>query len=279
ALTDLIWNTDTSALEKKQYQSINQGFRLVGSGTKRGYTVTAWKFGDGKRVSLDYLNSFVEPQFRCEDTLYHSKLTLADAKNKYPEWYKKRIVEKKEYKKKWKNKRALYDWWLRKLPKAKYHHRFFYVFALAIYGVKCDIPYEEVRADAFACKPFLNRLAPEYPFTDEDIESALLVYTDKNKNKLDYKTFTRDAIQKMTGIDIPPNKRNGRSQEIHLARARAVQKIDYPNNEWVGRKSYKNLVFDYLDKNPKATAKEFCRDTGKSERVFYKYKKIWKCAC
>ncbi|MEE3436421.1 MAG: hypothetical protein VZQ47_12800, partial [Treponema sp.] len=50
-LTELIWNGDTSRLEQRQYQGINQGFRLVGSRTKRGETVKAYLTGG--RVSLE----------------------------------------------------------------------------------------------------------------------------------------------------------------------------------------------------------------------------------
>ena len=50
------------------------------------------------------------------------------------------------------------------------------------------------------------------------------------------------------GISVPPNKRNGRKQVIHLERARAVQKIDYPNGEWRdgnGRKPKNQIVYKW----------------------------------
>ena len=45
--------------------------------------------------------------------------------------------------------------------------------------------------------------------------------------------------------------------------------------DWQGRKSVEKGVFEFLEMNPKATAKQFCELTGMSERVFYKYKKQW----
>jgi len=46
---------------------------------------------------------------------------------------------------------------------------------------------------------------------------------------------SREWIEDNTKVTIPANKRNYRKQEVHLARARAVQDVDYPNHEWAGR--------------------------------------------
>ena len=58
---------------------------------------------------------------------------------------------------------------------------------------------------------------------------ALEAYNDS------YITYPIDTIVARTDIPIKKNKRNGRKQAVHLARARAVQNIDYPNHEWAGR--------------------------------------------
>lgn len=274
-LTTRLWNEDTSKLKTRQYQGINQGFRLIGSGTKKGHTVIAHKTGE--KVTIEYLSQFVAPENRITDTCYHSTLTLEDAKKKYPEWYYQRI-ELGRQKKNWTCKRDLYDWWKRQVKGASYHHRYFFIMCLTVYAIKCGIDFDELKKDAYSFQEYLTNLNPDDPLTDYDIESALEMYQEC------YRSFPRDDIAKLSGIDIPPNKRNGRTQKQHLEGARAIQAIKdkYEGTNWRdgnGRKSYKNLVFDYLKKNPKATAKEFCRNTGKSERVFYKYKKIWKCAC
>ena len=96
ALTDKIWNGDTSQLKLKQFQGINQGFRLVGSKTKHGEIVKAYKTGE--RVNLAYLSQFVDEESRITDTLYHSKLTLAEARQKFSDWYEQRIVQTRQKK-------------------------------------------------------------------------------------------------------------------------------------------------------------------------------------
>ena len=64
-LTFRIWEyKGTSQLKAIQYQSINQGFRMVGSiNAKYGTELVA--FRTGERVTLDYLNAYaIKPENR-----------------------------------------------------------------------------------------------------------------------------------------------------------------------------------------------------------------------
>lgn len=91
ALTEKMWNPYTSEIKKPQYQGINQGFRVIGGKTKiegvraRAFEVNTHPF------SLKQLCECVEEQYRIDESkLYkESKLSLAEAKKKYPEWYEK----------------------------------------------------------------------------------------------------------------------------------------------------------------------------------------------
>ena len=141
-----------------------------------------------------------------------------------------------------------------------------------MYGLKCDIPYEEVKADAYS---FLEEMESktgnqDNHFTEEDIEDALKAY------KENYMTFPRKDIEIITGISIPPNKRNYRKQEVHLMGARAIQEINDKVNQtdWRkgnGRKSKKNEVIDYLRFNPRATKYRCIKETGLDKKTVYKY--------
>ena len=269
-LTDLLWNEDTSQLEKKQFQGINQGFRLVGSGTKGGGTVLA--FQTGKKVTLEYLSRYVSPENRITDTLYHPKMTLEQAKKKYPDWYHQRIELGRE-KKNWTCKRDLYDWWKRQVYQVKVHHRYFYVMSLACYAIKCGISEQELREDAYSFLDILNDKGSKEnnPFTVNDLESALEMYQEC------YRTFPRADIEKIAGIDMPKNKRNGRTQEKHLQGARAIRDINNENwRDGNGRPSAEKVVFAFLDMNPQGDYKQFCEETGLQKSVYYKYKKVWK---
>lgn len=267
ALTNRLWNVNTSTIKEKQYQGIFQGFRMVGSPTKFGkdYKLKAYRMGE--KIDLEYLNSFVSEDKQITSLDYQSDFTLEEAKEKYPEWYEKVIVQGNTQKKVWNIKRDLYDWWHEKIKnEASFGHRYFCVMVLAIYAKKCNIPKKELKEDAYNLIPLFNKINALDPFTEKDVKSALKSY-DEN-----YRTFPRADIEKITAIDIPKNKRNYRTQEIHLERARAVQEIDYPNNEWrYVQPSKQKTVKDYIKENPKDNPTQIARALGISRPTVYKY--------
>lgn len=170
-MTDLIWNKYTSQIDpkEKQYQGIFQGFRMVGSKTKTSNDkISVFKTGD--KVDIEFLNRYVAPEFRIKSLEYETSLTLDQAKEKYPVWYQKRIVEGKPAGR-WIVKRDLYDWWLRKIQtdkKLSVGHRYFCISVLASYAVKCAIREDELREDAYGLLDFMNGLQND--FTVDDIE-------------------------------------------------------------------------------------------------------------
>jgi hypothetical protein len=268
-LTRRLWNQYVSDIEEPQYQGLNQGFRMVGSPTKFGkdYRLTAFKIGD--KVDLEYLNSFItDEDDKVTQIEYQSTLSLDQAKDKYPDWYERKILGK-EKKKTWKVKRDLYDWWLGRIQnEATYGHRYFCIMALAIYATKCEIPFTELEQDSFDLIPRMNVLHDKDEFTHEDVLSALNAYGEN------YKNFPRADLEKLTAIAMPPNKRNGRTQEQHLERTRAVQKIDYPKDEWRYVQPSKEVVVkEYLENNPTATPTEVARALNISRPTVYKYMK------
>lgn len=254
------WTQGASALhDNVQYESLFQGFRMVGSITKVGTRVRAFKVGE--KVDVAYLNKFVPESYQIDDTLsYKSDLSLKKAKELYPDWYERRVV-KKEPKGTWKNNRALFDWWYRTAGEGWLEgHRYWCIMALASYAVKCGIEYEELEEKAFSLLPVMNKNVKE-PFTEDDVIHALEAYN------ASYITYPIDTISERTAIKIEKNKRNGRSQKEHLKRARAVQEIDYPNGEWRkenGRKAKKAEVYIWRQEHKNGTKAECRRDTGMS---------------
>src|SRR5574344_914463 len=98
ALTRQIWNRFTSTIKEPQMQGILQGFRVVGSGSKLGreYPVRAFRLGGPVELArlLDYIPDSNGEQQRLEGLMRKSRLSLAEAKEKYPDWYERRIVKK-----------------------------------------------------------------------------------------------------------------------------------------------------------------------------------------
>ncbi|MGV9183309.1 hypothetical protein [Arcanobacterium canis] len=275
-LTRHIWNRYTSTVEKVQYQGINQSFRAPGSCTKLdGVRVQAWRTERSDPYSVSELNKWVtKPENQVDEMKVWADTTmsLAQAKEKYPEWYQRVVVEG-EPAGQWKVKPALYEWWLRQIGSGHitYGHRYFYIMALAIYAAKCGIyDIEKVRSDAVNLIPALTAINPEHPFTETDIDSALECLDAR------YTRFPRHDIEKLTQIPIPPNKRNGRKQELHLKGARFIQQINDEANgtnwRYHGGAPKKNrLVYEWRQAYPSGRKIDCERETGISRPTVLKW--------
>lgn len=278
ALTELVWNPYTSTYKERkevQKQGILQPFRVVGTQSKLGedYIVTAYKTGE--RVTLEYLNSFLfesdKRKLSEKDYFYKSELSLAEAKKLYPEWYEARIV-KGEKKGRWHNRRALYDWWLRKLKagEATVGHRYWCLAALAVYAIKSDIDEAELIKDANSLLERFDSISDDdhNRFTQSDVNDAIKMY------QQNYVTFSRKEIEYKTGITIPPNKRNWRKQEAHLKLARGIRTLRKELGEQVsggGRPTAEQKIKDWQAEHPHGTPKDCIADTKLSKNTVYKW--------
>ena len=268
ALTKKIWNKYTTELyDKPQIESLFQGFRMVGGITKNGNRTRA--FATGKKVSIDYLNSFVEEEYRLKEYSYKSNLTLEVAKKKYPEWYESRIIENNP-RGVWTTKRDLFDWWVRKIQTgAAVGHRYFCIMVLAIYAKKAGITRDELERVAFdLVKPFDNLSQEDTNrFTREDVLSALEMYNDN------YITFPINSIINLTDIPIEKNKRNYRRQELHLRLVRANKEILKEVGEMKpeGRPTKEKYIKEWRQQNPKGRKVDCIKETGISKPTVYKY--------
>lgn len=266
-LTWQAWTQGASSLhDKVQYESLFQGFRVVGTITKDGGRCCA--FSVGEKVTVEYLNKFVPEDYRAVSFVYKSDLRLEDAKKKYPEWYQRRIVEKRP-RNTWTCKKAVYDWWIRKLKEgAEQGHRYWCIMTLATYAQKCGVPRETLEEDAYGLIPFMNTKGDE--FTEDDVMHALEAYTDS------YATYPIDTIVWRTGIQIEKNKRNGQKQSDHLEEARAIRDIRMrrQGRKWTdgnGRPDKLSVVAEWRSEHPEGTKAECIRETGLSKPTVYRW--------
>lgn len=274
SLTQKIWNKNVTELHNRvQYQGINQGFRVIGGRTKiDGVKVRAFRINEHP-FSINQLNEYVPEDKRVDqDKIWkESKLTLAQAKKKYPEWYERRVIQG-EAKGTWTCKPDLYYWWLRKIQNedggASFGHRYFCIMCLSIYAMKSGVDKEQLKEDAEALLPYMNGLNTEEPFTEQDVESAMECYDER------YKTFPIDDIVKLTAITIEKNKRNGRKQKDHLKLMRFIRDELNGNIEWQnkdGRPTKEDVVRGYLQLNPDKSISEVARVLNVSRTTIYKY--------
>lgn len=293
-LVDLVWTSWTSTIEERQYQGIFQSFRMVETPTKlngKGPDAKATKYmveafcyevdGHPWKVTLDYLLKYISVHDKkAMDLLAELKETggrtpLAIAKEKWPDWYQRRIIDGKEPGR-WYANRALYDWWLRTISdtsKVTYRHRYWCVHELAAFADKCGVPLEELEEDAYGLVELYDSLTEDDDnhFTVEDVASALDNYGDGKIHR-----HSKAGIRRRTQIDIPDTKRNGRTRDVHLAGARAIQEINdkFNGTDWRegnGRKPKGAMVLEFAKKHPNMSHAAMARELGVSRTTVIKW--------
>ena len=285
-LTNIVWNAYTSSIEpeKRQFQGIFQGFRMPGTQSKLGkrYPVVAFRLGN--KTSLDTLNAFVSDEYKLKEWNEY-QITLDEAKEQYPKWYQRVVVEGKKSKEKWDipgkvhgdDPYALYHWWLRKIKEGAFDgNRYNCIATLVTYGVKCDMDKEQVLSDALELVPWLNTLTvtPNNDFTEQDVYDAFTYYDDC------YATYSIKAIEARTKIHIERNKRNGQKQADHLEEARAIRDIRQrrKGTKWTdnngrpkGSGTACNKVQEWRKAHPDGRKVDCIRETGLSKKTVYKW--------
>lgn len=280
-LTRLIWHdtiVNIKSVHEIQQEGIYQGFRMPGTVTKKGGRAVAFRTGD--RVTLEYLNSFVGDQFKVKTFTYKSKLTRAEAAEKYPDWYERRVRHNHK-RGSWAVNRAVYDWWLNQIKSgATVGHRYYCVMMLAIYARKCSqfnekqnphpVTRDELERDCLGLVEQFDAMTTDDDnhFDNGDVIDALEAYDDR------WVVYPRKSIEYRSGIAIPANRRNGRDQLIHLRIARATQAIIDPDGDWRqrgGRKSKRDQVQAWRLDHPDGSKADCVRDTGISKPTVLKH--------
>ena len=186
-------------------------------------------------IHLPKLRQIIEKQEITDPETVAMILEAISIKEKL---YKKQ--PNKEGKRAWVANRALYDWWLRKIQiGAKVNHRYYCIYALGQFAVKCDISFEEYEADCWDLFPMLADMSEDEPFTEADLLAAMKVYEHS-----DASLSGRDFLQRKTGIEIPERDHHGNTRRAHLwddfikHKDRETGEIDpeYPNITPIRRK-------------------------------------------
>ena len=297
-LTALVWQENSSTIPKTQiqFQPILQAFRLPGTLTKFGTEITAWEGLGIKEYTIEELNRFLPGSYALTEAEIKAikgypynpnKITLEEAKRRFPEWYQNRVVEKKRVGKTWHVKRAVYDWWLGRLREGHVNlvgHRYWSIMVLFIYASKCKIPFAEAMEDAMTfLRPFDALTEDENNhFTEEDIKAASKAYHDNSCK------FPIKKIEALTLFRIDsPSRRNGRKQAMHLRLARAtrdVLQIEKGRSDWRegnGRPKGSivsaedspkaKIVREWRAKNPIGTKYACSKETGIDKKTIRKW--------
>ncbi len=269
------WNRHVTTMKSEkdiQWEGLCQPFRCVGGKTKQNSYAMAFKTGE--KITIEYLNKFLPKEIRL-DSVYKSKCPKEKAKELYPDWYQRRLVEGKE-RGHWNRHEGIYYNWIQKMyDEAADQHRYHCLENLCSLAVQCQIAPEQVEKDCRELAVYLETLTKRENnhFTEYDVLCALKTYHEPKeqayRRRIEY-------ITNKTGITLVANKRNHRKQGYHLERARAVRDIDYPNGSWInkdGRPPKADVVREWQQAHPEGRKADCIRDTGLSKPTVYKW---WK---
>lgn len=152
-------------------------------------------------------------------------------------------------------------------------HRFSAMKALAIIAFKESVPREVFVDDIEALSEYWSAFNWKGDrFNEKNVEAIVRLFDNGSK----YSNTTSEVLEQWLGYKFKRigNKRNGRSQEEHLGRARAVQAFDDPEGSWrnkEGRPSAEQTVQEYRKAHPEAKKADCIRDTGLSKPTVYKW--------
>ena len=279
-LTKIIWNKYvTKAYEKIQFESLGQGFRCVGAICK-DKTSRVMAFRVGQDITLEYLNSFLPEDKKINKIYRKNRCSLEEAQKLYPEWYKKKIVEKdsgmEPGRKTFERHRGIYDNWKMKIldptQGASVGHRYNCLENLCSLAVQCGIAPEEVEKDCWEIAEYFDELtvSEENHFTEFDVMCALKTYHNKDR-----KAYTRkiEYITNRTNIPLVRAKRNGRSLMKNWKIVQGIRDVKYPDGSWRANPSKRALVRDYARLHPDEKPKEIAAALGVSLSTVYAHLK------
>ena len=306
--TKYIWNKEVSA-SPPQFEYHGQAFRVVGTTGKQGHLVEAFWISK-KRYTLEELFSQkgtvigdrLEPAPK-EAWLVGTKKDMNLAKDAEriltdkmlemkeidPQWFQDVIIDRKPRKKKQKGQWSLHPNWYYQykemiLTKPDVGCRYSRLYTLAQMGVKCDIPFEQVKADCLEIGEIFKAISLQEPLKDWEINKAISVYFHPKARE-----STIDYCNEKAWLNIKKNKRNGRKRAEHLQskfiedsngkKVRNLCKLHRDtkledmraNGEIPGRPSKQQQIQEWRKNNRHGTKADCNRETGIDPKTIRKW--------
>lgn len=236
---------------KPQPADIFKTYPVVGT-RLNGETCVAYEVGS--KYTLDDLNMLVPKVARVE--IYDPQMSLEEAKEKYPEWYHRRIEQhrKSSGNRYFKSDEAVYRWFLKTVNDNIDTVALGAMEALASYACKCQIERLTLSEDLEGLHSALASRFPEDQIAEHH-ERALEFYAEAAGPLT---TWGLDAINKWSGLNIQRSKRNGLPQKLHLKKVHEAC-------------SYKNKVRDWVKTHPSGTQTECAAELDMSRQTACKW--------
>jgi len=313
-LTYRIWNSYiTESYKKKdiQFESLFQGFRIVGTLTKRGLGESetyderfpkldmkyercrVWKYKDGAPVSLEYLVSFCRrerlsewakewEEEKAKDEKYIQKMkgakkSIAEMKAEWGEdWYNRHFDKKGkpkavQIKKTFETSRAFYDNFKNKIADQTEEGHRYYSIWM-LCAVALKCGIEKSEVKRDA-EELLKIFNDEKDHKEEFSSSDLddALSTYGKKEMMKYKS---DYICDWAGVERYEHaRRNGRTRKKHFEYVNLMRELDglIEWNKTGGRPDKKIVVEEWQKKNPNGTKYQCQKETKLSKHTIRKW--------
>ena len=315
-LTKRIWNsyiTESYKNKEIQFESLFQGFRVVGTLTKRGLGESksfderfpelphelercrAFKFKDGAPVSLEYLVSFCrrermsewskewEEETKKEEKrisgMKSAKKSIAEMKAEWGEDWFNRHFDKKgrplavQTKKTFETGRAFYDNFKNKIADQTEEGHRYYSIWM-LCAVGMKCGIDKAEIESDAEK--LLKIFNDEKDHKEEFSSSDLADALSTYGKKEMMKFKSDYICDWAGVDRYEHaRRNGRTRKKHFEYVNKMREIDglCEWNKCGGRPEKKIIVEEWQRSHPKGTKYQCQKETGLSKNTI---KKWWK---
>lgn len=289
-LTRKIWNEKTSQDPNIQYQGIVQGYRAVGTQTKKGHIVRAFEVGEkvtidelietiteidavpfltpnkimsngkvNRKIYSERIKKCLSDKHLTEDMLqelsYGDRWTIEELRQVNPrwfeDWYRRRVIEG-QVAGHLHIGRTAYDKWLAEIKdKARQGNRRRCIYCLAAFAQKCDISADEFIADAYALLEPFNALTEDKSNPFKKSDIDSVIETYNSHNLT---KMSLAAMERMTGIAYP-------------------KAIKHHNPEGKkGRPDKETIILQYLAEHPDETSvSKIARECNCSRPTIYKY--------
>lgn len=258
-LTKTMWNKYvTNDYDKVQQEPIGQAMRAIGSICKNPREGRVRAFLCGDKVSIDYLNRFAPESAKIDISSFEETDKSKERKSRI----------------RWNASPALYEWWLRKIETgAVVGRRYFCCLCAAIFAQKSGIKRERLEQDILDLVPYLDSLSVsnDNRFGADDALKAIQAFDNPK-----YLFMRRSTLERLSGIEIPPRKRNGRTREKSLEIGRFIQNSDDPQGSWRnknGAPTKKELVQNYVKSHSETSVTAIALELGVSRPTVYKWMK------
>ena len=228
-----------------------EAYPVVGS-RLNGDACVAYEVGE--KYTLADLNMLVPKSVQVE--VYEPQMTLEEAREKYPDWYHRRIEQhrKSSGQRYFKTNEAVYRWFLRIVNENIDTVELGAMEALASYACKCKIGRLTLSEDLADLHMKLSSRFQEEDIAEHE-ERALEFYSEAAGPLT---TWGLDAINKWSGLSIQRSKRNGLPQKLHLKKVHEAR-------------SYKNKVREWVKAHPSGTQTECAAELDMSRQTACKW--------